>query len=342
MKTILVTGIAGFIGHHIARRLLIEGYRVIGIDNFLTGTRENVDAITDGLDLTKRAMLHFIEGDIRNHSDLSKCFDVYNVDAVTHQAALGSVPRSIQNPGLTMEMNVTGTLKLLEAMRDYNVKRLVYASSSSVYGETVNPIKREDELYSDQISPYAASKRMVEIQCSTWNKCYGINTTGLRYFNVFGPRQSTAAAIPRFIECIKQRSSMTVYGNGLQARDWTYIDNVVQANMAALTTTNSASQNNIMNIGCGEQASVFSVLTELQQLGVKFGYAAPEVNYTNARQGDVKNSQASIERARRLLGYTPEVKWKEGLRKTCEWAFSESAQWAKPSLIGLNQTHPTM
>jgi UDP-glucose 4-epimerase len=300
---VLVTGGAGFIGSHIAERLLALGHEVRVLDNFATGRRSNLSGFRDGVEL--------IEGDIQSYERAHKA--VRGCEVVFHEAALPSVPRSIQDPLTSNATNVIGTLNILLAARDEGVRRVVYASSSSAYGR--NPVlPKHEELAAEPISPYATAKLAAEGYCRSFTAVYGLETVALRYFNVFGPRQDPlseyAAVIPRFITALAAGESPVIFGDGEQSRDFTYIDNVVDANVLAIDAPDVAGRT--INVACGQRVSLNELVTELQSLlgtSVEVAYAAP-------RSGDVKHSLADITRARELLGYEPGVDLREGLRRT--------------------------
>ncbi len=302
----LITGGAGFIGSNIAKRLVRDGESVRVIDNFSTGKRNNIDEIKDKIDL--------IEGDIRDTGTVLKA--VKDVDFIIHQAALPSVPRSIKDPITANDVNVTGTLNLLNAAKNLKIKRFVYASSSSVYGDTPILPKREDMPPNPQ-SPYAVTKLTGEYYCSVFYKVYGLPTVSLRYFNVFGPFQDPesqyAAVIPKFINAVLHHNSPVVYGDGEQSRDFTFIDNVVDANI--LSCRNDKSSGKVFNIACGNRYTLNRLLTEVSYLtGNK---ANPQ--FIEPRSGDIRHSQADISSARELIGYRPKIDFREGLKRTVEW-----------------------
>jgi nucleoside-diphosphate-sugar epimerase len=314
MERYLVTGGAGFIGSHLAERLLRDGHRVRILDNLSTGKMANVDAAR----AAGHDRLEWIEGDIRDIETCRRACD--GVDFVLHQAALGSVPRSIENPGLSTAVNVVGTVNVFQAAREQKVRRVVSASSSSVYGNTATLPKHED-MSPAPLSPYAVTKLAGEEFARTFARTMGLPTVSLRYFNVFGPRQDAgsqyAAVIPRFIAALAEGRRPSVYGDGEQSRDFTYIDNVVQANLAACTRGDGAGE--AMNIACGERYSLNHLLGVLERiLGTR---ANPE--YLPERPGDVRDSQASIERASRILEFKPTVGFEAGLARTVE-AFSRA------------------
>jgi len=306
MARYLVTGGAGFIGSNIVEELVRRKQEIVVIDDLSTGKRENIKPFLD--------MITFIEGDIRDRELVRKALD--GVDYVLHQAALASVPRSIENPILVNEVNVSGTLILLEESRRAGVKRFVYAASSSAYGDTEILPKRED-MNPSPLSPYAISKLTGEYYCSVYYKVYGLETISLRYFNVFGPRQDPnsqyAAVIPIFITKLLMGESPTIFGDGEQSRDFTYVSNVVNANLLAATSDNAKGQ--VVNIACGERYTLNELLDILKRMIGKDIKAI----YTDPRPGDVKHSQADISLATKLLGFKPEISFEEGLKKSVEW-----------------------
>lgn len=308
MATYLVTGCAGFIGSNLVEALVARGERVRGIDNFLTGKRENLDAARTGEGANQ---VEFIEGDIRSLDDVRRA--VEGVDYVLHQAALPSVPRSVDDPIKSNDVNVTGTLNVLVAARDAKVKRVVYAASSSAYGD--NPtLPKVETMAPNPKSPYAVNKLVGELYCRVFHGIYGLETVGLRYFNVFGPRQDPqsqyAAVIPRFITSLLSGTPPTVYGDGEQSRDFTYIANVIEANLRACTAEKAPGS--VVNIACGERYTLNQVLDLLRGL---IGVDTP-ATYDENRRGDVKHSLADIDAAKELLGYAPVVTFEEGLRRT--------------------------
>ena len=307
MRRYLVTGGAGFIGSHLAERLLRDGHRVRVLDNLATGKRENIEAIRPA----GPERLDWIEGDIR---DLATCRAACrDVDFVLHEAALGSVPRSVENPGESANVNVHGTVNVFQAARESGVKRVVWASSSSVYGDTPTLPKHEG-MPTAPLSPYAVTKLAGEEFARVFAVTMGLPIVSLRYFNVFGPRQDPnsqyAAVIPRFITALARGERPTVYGDGGQTRDFTYIDNVVNANLAACERGEGKGEP--INIACGER---YSLLQLLQVIG-RFLGVDPNPEFLPPRAGDVRDSQASIERARRLLGFEPDLGFEAGLERT--------------------------
>lgn len=306
MAHYLVTGGGGFIGSNLVQALIERGQQVRVLDNFATGRRQNLAGFEDKIEL--------LEGDIRDRVIVERA--VEGVDYVLHQAALGSVPRSVQDPLTSNDVNVNGTLNLLWAAKKARVKRFVSASSSSVYGNTPQ-LPKEESMVPNPISPYAVSKLAAERYTMSFNAVYGLQTVALRYFNVFGPKQDPAsqyaAVIPRFITAIMQGNAPIVYGDGEQSRDFTYIDNVVQANLLACTAPEAPGQ--FMNIACGER---YSLNVLLQLVAEIMGKAARPV-YETDRPGDVKHSLASIARANTILGFSPAIDFREGLKRTVAW-----------------------
>jgi len=304
----LVTGGAGFIGSHLAERLLRDGHKVRVLDNLSTGRKSNLDAIRD---VGAAGSFEWLEGDIRSLDTCRRACE--GVEYVLHQAALASVPRSIENPVDTTAVNVGGTLNVLYAAKERGVRRVVCASSSSVYGDSES-LPKHEELPTAPLSPYAASKLAGEVYARVYARTMGLSTLSLRYFNVFGPRQDPqsqyAAVIPRFTTALRDGNRPIVYGDGLQSRDFTYIDNVVAANLQACTAPDGAGE--AMNVACGDR---FTLLDLLGVLGSLLG-VAPNPEFQPARPGDVKHSQASIERARKLIGFQPGIGFEEGLART--------------------------
>ena len=302
----LVTGGAGFIGSHIAETLLKQGECVRVFDNYVTGRESNLDALK-GLSGT----LEILTGDLRDMDAVKTA--VAGTEVVFHQGALASVPRSIVNPVLSLETNVNGTQNVLLAARDAGVRRVVYASSSSVYGNTPT-LPKHEEMPTAPLSPYAVQKLTGELLCGVFTRVYGLETVALRYFNVFGPRQDPAseyaAVIPRFLTALLEKQQPIVFGDGEQTRDFTYVENVVQANLLAATSKEAIGQ--AMNVGCGECVSLNAVLRLAGELlGIQ-----PEVEYREPRSGDVRDSLADISKAKQLLGYTPQIKFAQGLERT--------------------------
>jgi UDP-N-acetylglucosamine/UDP-N-acetyl-alpha-D-glucosaminouronate 4-epimerase len=304
----LVTGGAGFIGSHIAEALLRGGATVRVLDNLATGRQRNIEALKK-----LQGELEIINGDLRDSDAVRKA--VAGVEVVFHQAALASVPRSIADPVTSLEINVNGTQNVLLAARDAGVRRVVYASSSSVYGNTPT-LPKNEEMPPAPMSPYAVQKLTGELLCSVFTRIYQLETVALRYFNVFGPHQDPtseyAAVIPRFLTALLEKRHPIVFGDGEQTRDFTYIENVVQANLLAATSSDAIGR--AMNIGCGERISLNSVL---QFAGELLGIAV-EAEYHEPRAGDVRDSLADISKARQLLGYNPKINFRAGLARTLD------------------------
>ncbi len=308
----LVTGGAGFIGSHLAARLLREGHGVRVLDNFSTGDRRNLDNLLDDIEL--------VEGDIQSSERVSSA--ARGCDVLFHQAALPSVPRSVQDPLASNGSNVVGTLNVLLAARDNGVRRVVFASSSSVYG--ANPVlpKRED-MATLPLSPYAVGKLAGEGYCRSFSEVYGLETVALRYFNVFGPGQDPdsqyAAVIPRFITAVKAGRPVVIFGDGEQSRDFTFVSNAVDANLLAAEAQGLAGR--VFNVACGQRSSLNNLIDELRHLtGEAF---VPR--HEPARAGDVRDSLADLSLAHRELGYVPRVDFREGLRLTAESMVAELA-----------------
>jgi UDP-N-acetylglucosamine/UDP-N-acetyl-alpha-D-glucosaminouronate 4-epimerase len=303
--TVLVTGGAGFIGSHLVDRLLADGHQVRVLENFSTGHRHNLVEVIDEIEL--------VEGDIQSYERVHNA--VRGCELVFHVAALPSVPRSIQDPLTSTHANVTGTLNVLLASRDEDVRRVVYSSSSSIYGVNEKLPKREDMLPLP-IAPYPVSKLAGEGYCRSFAHVYGLETASLRYFNVFGPRQDPqsqySAVIPRFISAFLEDRRPTIHGDGEQARDFTYVDNAVEANLLAAAAPDVGGR--VFNIACGERTSLNEMLEELRGLCDK----EIEAVYGDPRPGDVRYSQADISGAQAALGYEPKVRFREGLRRSLE------------------------
>jgi len=317
MAHFLVTGGAGFIGSHVVERLLAEGHRVRVLDNFSTGSRANLDFAKGN------RRLEIIRGDLKSLATVERA--VRGVAAVFHQAAMRSVPRSVADPLGANASNVTGTLHVLvAAARQKKKPRVVYASSSSVYGESPDLPKREEQPVAP-ISPYAASKAAGELYASVWSRLFGVETVGLRYFNVFGPRQDPkseyAAVIPRFILRGSQGKPLQVHGDGTQSRDFTYIDNVVSANLLAAAAPAAAVSGKAYNIGCGSRTSLLEIIASIERL---LGRALA-TKHQPTRAGDVPHTLADISAAKRDMGYAPLVDFGEGLRRTVDY-FTEGTR----------------
>lgn len=314
--TILITGGAGFIGSNLTEYFLGKGYKVVVLDNFATGHRHNL------LRCMEHPDFRLIEGDIRNAFDCSKA--VAGVDYVLHQAALGSVPRSIGDPVTTNEVNVSGFLNMLVAARDAKVKRFVYAASSSTYGDSQGLPKVEDVI-GKPLSPYAITKYVNELYAEIFGKTYGMETIGLRYFNVFGrkqdPKGAYAAVIPKFVMQLMQLESPKINGDGLYSRDFTYIDNVIQMNELAMTTTNPEAMNTVFNTAYGDRNTLNDLVNYLKEYLGEFDERIKKVTieYGPNRAGDIPHSLASIDKAKAILGYQPKFSLQEGLKEAVSW-----------------------
>jgi UDP-N-acetylglucosamine 4-epimerase len=298
---------------------LSKGYKVVCLDNFATGHLHNLNGVINNLNFT------LIEGDIRNLSDCQKA--VEGVDYVLHQAALGSVPRSINDPITTNAVNVSGFLNMLIASRDAKVKRFVYAASSSTYGDSQG-LPKVEEVIGKPLSPYAITKYVNELYAEIFSKTYGIETIGLRYFNVFGRKQDPngayAAVIPKFVQQFMSYESPVINGDGLHSRDFTYIDNVIQMNELAMTTTNSEAINTVYNTAFGDRTTLTQLTHFLKEYLTIFDPKIGDVEVLHGpnRAGDIPHSLASIEKAKRLLGYNPQFSIQEGLKEAVAWYYN--------------------
>jgi len=306
----LITGGAGFIGSNIAEKLVNDGENVRVIDNFLTGKKENLDSFKDKID--------FIEGDIRSQETMKKA--VEDIDYVIHQAALPSVPKSVDLPLESNDHNINGTLNVLYTAKEAKVKRVVYAASSSAYGDQPQSPKVET-MRPMPMSPYAVNKLTGEYYCGAFTKVYGLETVALRYFNVFGPRQDPtsfySAVIPKFISALLKDEAPTIFGDGETSRDFTYIDNVIHANLLACKAPNAAGS--VCNTACGVSVTLNELYESIQKILGK----SISVKYADARIGDVKHSLADITKAKEVLGYEVMVPFEKGLEKTVRW-FAEN------------------
>jgi len=303
---ILVTGGAGFIGSHLTERLIELGHEVVVLDDLSTGREENMAHL--------QGRCRFVKGSITDLQLLRELMP--GIEVVFHQAALGSVPRSVEDPMTTHEVNITGTFNVLLAAKEAGVERVVYAASSSAYGDTPT-LPKVETMLPQPLSPYAVSKLVGEYYCQVFTRVYGLPTVSLRYFNVFGPRQNPhsqyAAVIPKFITAALKGEPLTVYGDGEQSRDFTYIENVVQANLLAMQSERAVGK--VYNVACGGRYTLNELIWHLQGiLGKQL-----EVQYLPPRAGDVRHSMASIEAAQHDLGYRVLVDFEEGLRRTVEW-----------------------
>lgn len=313
---ILITGGAGFIGSNLCEYFLSKGHQVVCLDNFATGHRYNISAFLDNQNFT------LIEGDIRNLKDCEKA--VNGVDYVLHQAALGSVPRSINDPITTNDVNVNGFLNMLVASRDSKIKRFVYAASSSTYGDSESLPKVEDKI-GKPLSPYAITKYVNELYADIFSKTYGLETIGLRYFNVFGRKQDPngayAAVIPKFVMQFMNHESPIINGDGNFSRDFTYIDNVIQMNELALMTTNKEAINTVYNTAFGDRTTLNDLIKYLKESLSEFDFNIANVPIIHGpnRAGDIPHSLASIDKAKKLLDYNPKYSMQQGLKEAVKW-----------------------
>lgn len=326
-KTWLVTGVAGFIGSNLLETLLTLNQPVVGLDNFSTGYRHNFDEVQSMVSPEQWANFRFIEGDIRNLADCQKVCQ--GVDYVLHQAALGSVPRSIADPITTNANNIDGFLNMLVAARDAQVQRFVYAASSSTYGDHPALPKVEANI-GKPLSPYAVTKLVNELYADVFARTYDFKTIGLRYFNIFGKRQDPngayAAVIPKWTASLLQGDEVFVNGDGETSRDFCYIDNAVQANLLAATTTNSAAMNQVYNVALGDRTSLndlYKLITA--SLAQHCQLPASKLSYRDFRAGDVRHSLADISKAQTLLGYAPTIKVGAGITAAMPWYVSKVA-----------------
>jgi len=315
-KRILVTGGAGFVGSNLCEVLLNKDNKVVCLDNFALGKRENIDIFL------RNPNFVLIEGDIRNLSDCLKA--TKNIDYVLHQAALGSVPRSIENPIATNEVNVTGFLNMLVAARDNGVKRFVFAASSSTYGDSESMPKVE-EIIGKPLSPYAVSKYVNELYADIFSTSFGLETIGLRYFNVFGRKQDPngayAAVIPKFVSQLMKGESPVINGDGNHSRDFTYIDNVIQANLLSLVTTNEKAVNTVYNVAYGDRNTLNDLMRYLKEYLSEFDSTILNIDVIHGenRTGDIPHSQASVSKAKALLNYNPQYNLQQGLKAAVKW-----------------------
>ena len=320
-KTWLITGVAGFIGSNLLETLLELDQNVVGLDNFATGHQHNLDEVQSLVSAEKWKRFTFVEGDIRNPGHCQNACE--GVDYVLHQAALGSVPRSIGDPIATNETNISGFLNMLVAARDNKVESFIYAASSSTYGDHPGLPKVEDTI-GKPLSPYAVTKYVNELYADVFSRCYDFSTVGLRYFNVFGKRQDPngayAAVIPKWTASMIKGEDVFINGDGETSRDFCFVDNAVQANLLAATTTNTAARNQVYNVavsGRTDLNQLFSALrTGLAHNGI---CSTKDPVYRDFRAGDVRHSQADISKAQRLLGYSPRFDVKAGIEKAMPW-----------------------
>jgi len=317
-KHILVTGGAGFIGSNLCEALLSSGNHVVCLDNFATGKRENIAPFLSNPNFT------LIEGDIRSYDDCLSA--VKGAEIVFHEAALGSVPRSIKDPITTTDVNVGGFVRMLFAAKESGIRRFVYAASSSTYGDHPGLPKVEDQI-GKPLSPYAITKYADELYADNFSKLYGIETIGLRYFNVFGRRQDPegayAAVIPKFVKLLLNHEQPIINGDGNHSRDFTFVDNVVLANQLAAATVNPEAVNQVYNVACGEKNTLTQLVANLKEFLGEYDAEIHTISpiYGSEREGDVRHSLASIEKAQHLLGYAPLCLFKEGLQRSAEWYY---------------------
>jgi len=315
-NSILITGGAGFIGSNLCDYFLSKGHKVTCLDNFATGHRHNLK------DFMNHTNFRLLEGDIRNLEDCQQA--VKGVDFILHQAALGSVPRSIHDPITSNDVNVSGFLNMLVAARDAKVKRFVYAASSSTYGDSEG-LPKVEEVIGKPLSPYAITKYVNELYAEIFSRTYGLETIGLRYFNVFGrkqdPKGAYAAVIPKFVMQLMQLESPKINGDGNYSRDFTYIDNVIQMNELAMLTRNTEAVNTVYNTAYGDRNTLNNLVDYLKEYLSKYNPKIAEVaiEYGPNRAGDIPHSLASIEKAKSLLGYAPQFSLKEGLKEAVDW-----------------------
>ena len=323
----LVTGAAGFIGSHLVERLLGLDQEVVGLDDFSTGRRENVAALRTAVGPDRASRFELVEGDIRDPEACRRA--CRGADVVLHEAALGSVPRSVKDPISAHDVNVTGFLRVLEAAREAGTRRVVYASSSSVYGDHPGLPKVEDAVGS-ALSPYAASKRANEVYAAAYRACYGLELVGLRYFNVFGPRQDPsgpyAAVIPLWFSGLLRGERVVIYGDGETSRDFCFVENVVRANLLAATTANREALGQVFNVACGERTTLNQLFALIRERVARFEppAASREPAYEGFRAGDIRHSLADVRKARALLGYETAFGVAEGLDRAAEWYVREA------------------
>ena len=320
-KIWLVTGVAGFIGSNLLEALLLLNQKVVGLDNFATGHQYNLDEVQDSVTTEQWSRFRFIKGDIRQLEDCQEACAF--VDYVLHQAALGSVPRSINDPITTNSVNIDGYVNMLVAARDAKVKSFTYAASSSTYGDHPALPKKEENI-GNPLSPYAVTKYVNELYAEVFSRTYGFHCIGLRYFNVFGKRQDPngayAAVIPRWIAAMIQSEQVSINGDGETSRDFCYIANTVQANILAATSTDSESINQVYNVAVGDRTTLNKLFEEIQEALKEYGIQyTKKCTYREFRDGDVRHSQADVRKANRILGYEPDFTIKGGLKEAMPW-----------------------
>ena len=327
----LITGVAGFIGSNLLERLLQLNQKVIGLDNFSTGSIENLDDVKNNLDTKQWNNFSFQEGDLSDFSHCQKACK--NINFVLHQGALGSVPRSIENPIMTNNSNINGFLNIILAAKEARVQSFTYAASSSTYGD--HPaLPKEESIIGNPLSPYAVTKYVNELYADVFKRCYGFNSIGLRYFNVFGKRQRPdgpyAAVIPKWIDAMLHEEKISINGDGETSRDFCYIENVIQANLLAATCQQKEAMNQVYNVAVGDRSSLNDLLyilkSELEANNRSYNL---EPIYRDFRSGDVRHSQADISKIKNLLGYNPEYNLLSGIRESLPWFVLRSMQNAK-------------
>ena len=323
-KTWLVTGVAGFIGSNLLEHLLLLDQKVIGLDNFATGHQHNLDEVESEVSAEQWQNFSFIQGDIRNMEDCQKAINLHgvSVDYVLHQAALGSVPRSIADPILTNSANITGFVNMLTAAKEAKVKTFVYAASSSTYGDHPALPKVEENI-GKPLSPYAVTKYVNELYADVFHKTYGLNSMGLRYFNVFGKRQEPngayAAVIPKWTASMIENQDLFINGDGETSRDFCFVENAVQANILA-AVADEAGKNQVYNVALGDRTTLNELFSSLASaLGNNGVSYTKKAIYRDFRAGDVRHSQADISKAKSLLGYQPEYRIQQGIDKAMPW-----------------------
>ena len=317
----LITGVAGFIGSNLLLELLQNNCKVVGIDSFITGKEENLEYVKSLVSKSQWNNFTFFNDDLRDHNICQKV--TKGIDIILHQAALGSVPRSVKDPILSSDININGFLNIIDAARLNNVNRLIYASSSSVYGDSVELPKVED-VTGNVLSPYALTKLVNEEQAKVFSRTYGIDVIGLRYFNVFGsmqdPNGEYAAVIPKWINSIMNQVPIEIFGDGNTSRDFCYIKNVIQANLLAATTDNPNALNQIYNVAFGGRTSLNDLFNIINTTCSKFGFNySLEPKYKDFRPGDIKHSNADISKIKKLLNYDPIYDVSKGLSETIRW-----------------------
>ena len=317
----LITGVAGFIGSNLLLELLQNNCKVVGIDSFITGKEENLEYVKSLVSKSQWNNFTFFNDDLRDHNICQKV--TKGIDIILHQAALGSVPRSVKDPILSSDININGFLNIIDAARLNNVDRLIYASSSSVYGDSIELPKVED-VTGNVLSPYALTKLVNEEQAKVFSRTYGIDVIGLRYFNVFGsmqdPNGEYAAVIPKWINSIMNQVPIEIFGDGNTSRDFCYIKNVIQANLLAATTSNPNALNQIYNVAFGGRTSLNDLFNIINTTCSKFGFNySLEPKYKDFRPGDIKHSNADISKIKKLLNYDPIYDVSKGLTETIRW-----------------------